>query len=817
MSESSQDTIRALSALNAIDPDCDRKTWVKLAAAAKDAGLSLEDFDEWSKTGTSYGGASDTRAAWKSVKEGGEVTESTLFYMAKQAGWTDSDRSAAAKTVRARKPTAPKKAAKERDLEREYWKDEADATATGHDYITRKKGQPDGLKVIVNDVKGWAGVDNLRGFLMVPARENGNGKILNIQMISPDGKTKINAYNSTPGGFFIVGKMHRQRCVYIVEGIGHAWAVNGATITAKRRACSVVAFGDANLEKVADKLIAGGYQRIAIIPDRGKEADVAKWASAKGLPVCNLPDTLPPGADVGDLWLEHGDEAVKSVLMQVKNAPAVEPSKVDAGETSAASNPAARGLNPATMAATWDTKTPDSVRADTFEILHAGEFAHDAESGAILKNIGGVWRCQEKNIIERVIDLMHREAGVEYGIRNIEGTAKLVKMRLPNVPKEMKGVIPFENGRFNVEEKTFISGFDPAEGLRTTNGIVWNDEEAQKQPAAFHKYINRAGRNRPELVRQLKAALYMIATNRYKWQLFIEITGQGGSGKSLFQALAKLLVGDGNHGSASIENLDGRGDKTKTFSLVNKRLIVIPDQVKYKGDAGGLMAITGGDAIGVRGLYVNAADAVIPAVVLIANNAPCQFTGDAGAVERRRVLFNFPDPVPEHERDPQLIIKLKRELPAIFRDILDEFKTPDEALEELVKAQKSEEAEQMKAAIDPMREFVRCFERVSIRSHGMSMGMLTESQNHTRPRVNIYHAWLCFYRANGGDMHRPVMLNDFVNQFKRMLQTLFPGLPEDDYIGKKIKGIMRYMWRLKEEPFEWLPEKDREPLKTRQP
>ena len=814
MSESSQDTIRALSALNAIDPDCDRKTWVKLAAAAKDAGLSLEDFDEWSKTGTSYGGASDTRAAWKSVKEGGEVTESTLFYMAKQAGWTDSDRRAASKTARARKPAAPKKAAKERDLEREYWKDEADATEAGHDYIARKKGQPDGLKVIVNDVKGWAGVDNLRGFLMVPARENGTGKILNIQMISPDGKTKINAYNSMPGGFFIVGKLHRQKFIYLVEGIGHAWAVNGATA---KRACGVVAFGDANLEKVADALLAGGYQRIAIIPDRGKEADVAKWASAKGLPVCNLPDTLPPGADVGDLWLEHGDEAVKTVLMQVKNASAVEAPKVDAGETSAASKPAARGPNLAAMASTWDLKTPDSVRADTFEILYSGYFAHDKESGGILRNIGGVWRSQDKSVIERIIEAMHREAGVLYNMKHIKSTAELVKTRLPEVPSEISGTIPFENGRFNIKEKTFIAGFDPAEGLRTTNGIVWNDEEAQKQPAAFHKYINRAGRNRPELVRQLKAALYMIATNRYDWQLFIEITGQGGSGKSLFQALAKFLVGDGNHGSASIENLDGRGDKTKTFSLVNKRLIVIPDQVKYKGDAGGLMAITGGDAIGIRGLYVNATEAVIPAVVLIANNAPCQFTGDAGAVERRRVLFSFPDPVPEHERDPQLIDKLKRELPAIFRDILDEFKTPKEAQDELKKARKSEEAEQMKAEIDPMREFVRCFERVTTRSHGMSMGMFTESQNHTRPRVNIYHAWLCFYRAHGGDMHRPVMLNDFVNQFKRMLQTLFPGLPEDDYTGKKSGGIMRYMWRLKEDPFEWLPEKDREPLKTRQP
>jgi putative DNA primase/helicase len=811
MSESSQETIRALSALTAISPECDRKTWVKIAAAAKSAGLTLEDFDEWSKAGANYGGASDTRAAWKSVKDGGDVTESTLFYLAKQAGWTDNgSRSMSDKPAQKRQKPAPKKAAKPRDLEREYWNFETDAVEIEHDYITRKKGQPDGLKVIKNDVKGWAGVSNLRGFLMVPARENGTGKILNIQMISPDGKTKINAYNSKPGGFFVVGKLHRQKFAYVVEGIGHAWAVNGATA---KRACAVVAFGDANLEKVADVLIADGY-RVAIIPDRGKEADVAQWASVKSLPVCNLPDSLPPGADVGDLWLESGDDAVKSVLMQVKTAIAQEAQKVDAGKPAATSKPERRGPDPIAMAASWDLKTPDSVRADTFEILHDGEFAHEPATGGIAKNVGGVWRSQDKDIIERAVESMHREAGILYSTRNIEGAAKMIKIRLPRVPREISGIIPFENGRFHVEAKAFIAGFDPAEGLRTTNGVVWNNEEAQRQPEAFQRYISRAGRNNPELIRQLKAALYMIATNRYDWQLFIEITGQGGSGKSLFQALAKLLVGEGNHGTASIESLDGKADKTKTFSLVNKRLIVIADQEKYRGRAGGLMRITGGDAVEIRGLWVNGADAVIPAVVLIANNDPCQFTNDAGAVERRRVLFNFPEPVPENERDPQLIGKLKRELPAIFRDILDEFKTPEEAKEELRKARTSADAERTKAEIDPMREFVHGFERVAVRSHGMSMGVFKSHSNDVRPRVYIYHAWMCFHEAQGNDPKRIMPLNEFSRQFQRMLQTLHPGLTPEEYEGKKNGGLIRYVWRLKPDPFEWLPNKDREPLKT---
>ncbi len=45
---------RALSALRAIDPGCDRETWVKVLAAAKDAGISFDDASDWSAGAPSY-------------------------------------------------------------------------------------------------------------------------------------------------------------------------------------------------------------------------------------------------------------------------------------------------------------------------------------------------------------------------------------------------------------------------------------------------------------------------------------------------------------------------------------------------------------------------------------------------------------------------------------------------------------------------------------------------------------------------------------------------------------------------------------------
>ena len=54
---------RALSALNAIPPECSNDTWLQVGMAAKAAGLTLEDFTRWS-------GNSDERdcaQVWRSL------------------------------------------------------------------------------------------------------------------------------------------------------------------------------------------------------------------------------------------------------------------------------------------------------------------------------------------------------------------------------------------------------------------------------------------------------------------------------------------------------------------------------------------------------------------------------------------------------------------------------------------------------------------------------------------------------------------------------------------------------------------------------
>lgn len=88
--------------------------------------------------------------------------------------------------------------------------------------------------------------------------------------------------------------------------------------------------------------------------------------------------------------------------------------------------------------------------------------------------------------------------------------------------------------------------------------------------------------------KNILAALYAILTNRYNWQMFFEITGKGGSGKSIFANIATLLAGDRNTVSAKLEDFDNAKDLE---GFENKTLILCPEQSKYGGDGGGLKAI----------------------------------------------------------------------------------------------------------------------------------------------------------------------------------------------------------------------------------
>lgn len=291
------DIDRARAALWALDAGVDRREWVRIGCASKAAGLAFEDFNDWSATAGNYGGLSDASDAWKSFKQDGGVNAGTLFHLARQSGWADPTNNR--KQKRDTKRTAPL---------REWW-DRGQAATADHGYITRKHGTPVGLRLVSWPMQGWAAFKgrSLEGWLMIPVRTP-NGDLASIQFIGPNGGEKLNAFGCQMAGTFTVGTLEHDAPAYIVEGIGHAWSLNAITGRA-----AVVSFGAANIEKAAAAIKAAGAVPV-IVADRGKESEARSAATRQGCEYVTLPADMANGADVNDLHLEHGADAVRQAL-----------------------------------------------------------------------------------------------------------------------------------------------------------------------------------------------------------------------------------------------------------------------------------------------------------------------------------------------------------------------------------------------------------------------------------------------------------------------------------------------------------------------
>jgi len=290
---------RARDALWALDPGVERLQWVRIGCAAKAAGLTFDDFNDWSASGANYGGVDDTRDAWRSFKtDASGVNAGTLFYLAREANWQDPHSKPDQRQEKERKP-APVA---------EWWQRGAPAPAD-HPYITRKRGTPDGLRVVSWSMRGWGAFKGqpIDGWLMVPVLDKA-GALASIQFIGPESGQKLNAFGCPIAGLFMVGDLQQDKPAYIVEGIGHAWSMNSVT-----RRAGVVTFGAANIGKACAAIKAAGAKPV-IVADRGKENEARLHAQKHECDYVTLPEDMPAGQDVNDLHLARGDDAVLAVL-----------------------------------------------------------------------------------------------------------------------------------------------------------------------------------------------------------------------------------------------------------------------------------------------------------------------------------------------------------------------------------------------------------------------------------------------------------------------------------------------------------------------
>ena len=391
--------------------------------------------------------------------------------------------------------------------------------------------------------------------------------------------------------------------------------------------------------------------------------------------------------------------------------------------------------------------------ANAIQVSRAEPLATDEAATTLYAFNDQFWqRIDQTELSKEITNLFMRE-GIDFEPRHVKNVIQLLLWTSPRLADNTAGRLFLKNGVLDTKSLTL----EPHDEYFGNTATLDFDYVETKDPEllwnhcpSFRAWLeNLSCQEQPKEV--ILAALYMILFNRYDWQLFIEITGQPNTGKSIFSQICRHLVGAADWASGDISNLE---DPRERALIAGKRLIILPDLEQYRGSARGLCKITGNDAVSVNPKYQPQFSQPINAVIVITNNLPMIINDKTGAVDRRRVVINCDNPIKKEDVDVHYFSKIQEELRYVSKLLILTFPHPEMARNLLIRQRDSKIAFKQTYKDDSFWQFCSCLEVLETAT-GMHIGQdRTPSNNHIEwnPDKFLYHAYIDFLFSQS---HRP--------------------------------------------------------------
>ncbi|ELJ7124958.1 toprim domain-containing protein [Salmonella enterica] len=617
-----------------------------------------------------------------------------------------------------------------------------------------------------------------------------NGAICGAQTIAPDGAKSYLKGTRKKGAFIAPDPLpEAPETIIIAEGI--ATAISAGIL----HSGAVVAALDAGNLKPVALALRGRYPKAKIIiaadndyhapgelDEHGKpKRNAGKISGEEAAAACGGWLALPPGeakTDWNDYHQLKGVEAAKAAFNASLKNMGEEPEKT-------ASYSAHLNL---------DQMSYNQV-GDILIERYNNNLALNTDNWTVYHYSGVIWSMISDDTLSLKLAKIFRDSDCKYSKAKITAIIETMKLALPELGKPRRELIGFNNGVFDIHAKAFRA-HNKEDWLLFASSKDYSPmqqgESLDSNAPNFMRWLNHASASNNEKTEAILAALYMILANRYDWQLFLEITGDAGSGKSMFANIATMLAGKGNTVSASMKALE---DGFERALLVDASLIIMPDMNHYQGEGAALKSITGGDDVMINHKYGRIYSAPIRAVILAVNNRAMTFSDTGGGIARRRVIFNFSEVVPENKRDPRLTEKIEAETGFIIRYLMNRFNDEQEAKSILIRQRKSLEALEIKRQVSPLVDFCG-YLVVAKDGHGMSLGNMGVET--FRPRRYLYHAYVAYMRAQNLDKH--ISAKSFGEALRSSLAEY--GI---EYRTHRHKTYRASNVTLSEDASEWLP------------
>ncbi|ELL3053560.1 toprim domain-containing protein, partial [Salmonella enterica] len=441
--------------------------------------------------------------------------------------------------------------------------------ATGNTYLTRK-GFPALQCLTLTALHKTGGVTFRAGDVVVPLYDDA-GALVNVQLINADGLKRTLKGGAVKGTCHIIGGQKQAgKRLWIAEGYATALTVHhltGETV--------MVALSSVNLLSLAS-LARQKYPacQIVLAADRDLNGDgQTKAEAAAG--ACEGVVALPPlFGDWNDAFMQKGEEATRKAIYDAIRPPADSPFT--------------------TMSEAEFTAMSTSEKAMRVHEHYGEALAVDANGQLLSRYEAGIWKIIPPSDFARDVAGLFQRLRAPFSSGKIASVVETLKLIIPQQDAPARRLIGFRNGVLDTATGTF-SPHHKSHWLRTLCDVDFTPpvegETLETHAPYFWSWLDRAAGSKPEKRDVILAALFMVLANRYDWQLFLEVTGPGGSGKSILAEIATMLAGEDNATSATIETLESPRERA---ALIGFSLIRLPDQEKWSGDGAGLKAITGG-------------------------------------------------------------------------------------------------------------------------------------------------------------------------------------------------------------------------------
>ncbi|MEM6048991.1 primase-helicase zinc-binding domain-containing protein [Erwinia sp. P7711] len=591
-------------------------------------------------------------------------------------------------------------------------------TATGNAYLTGK-GLADVSTLTLTTTRRISDTTYQPGDLLVPLTDF-SGDTVNAQLINADGTKRTLAGGQVKEAFHRLGEP--RDTLWLTEGYA-----TGLTVHRLTGQAVYVALSANNLPALAERLHAEYPEALVMIAADNDENGTGQLRAEAAAKRCNGKPALPPvTGDWNDVFQAEGEMTTQAMLTALTQPKALSPFE---------------SVSEADLKAMSASQKAELLAAHYLNTLAVPVVGED-----LCRYEGGAWQVLPYRVLSREIAALFQKVRAPFSATGIGGIVDTLKLMVPQMGAPARRLIGFRNGMFDTATGTF-GPHKKEHWLRTINSVDYTTPKAGENLADdaphFWQWLTRAAGHNHDKQERILAALFMVLANRYDWQMFLEVTGPGGSGKSVLASIATLLAGRDNTTSATIDTLESSRERA---SVVGFSLIILPDQEKWSGDGAGIKAITGGDAVAIDPKYRDAYSTHIPAVILAVNNNPMRFSDRSGGVSRRRVILTFPEVIPAKERDPQLLDKISAELVVIVRHLMQRFVSPDEARELLQAQQSSGEALEIKRQADPLVDFCGYLMPLST-PNGLFIG--NANIRPINPKRYLYHAYLSFMESRG--------------------------------------------------------------------